>query len=90
MYSSFTDRRRPPGLYMSVRRRHTRTVYNNYGSAYVYSQVTDFVRGYDDARKSARVLYDGDAVDFLKTFVHHARSTDVRESYTRAHTKDID
>lgn len=42
--------------------------------------MTDFVSGYDDARKSASVLYDGHAVDFLETFVHHASSAHIRKS----------
>lgn len=53
--------------------------------------MTDFVRGHDDAGKSARVFDDGHAVDFLEPFVHHARSAHVREScvHVRARLKRV-
>lgn len=44
--------------------------------------MADFVRGHDDARKSAGVLDDGHAVDFLEAFVHDARAAHVREPCT--------
>lgn len=47
---------------------------------YKYLQMTDFMGGHDNARKSASVFNNGDAVDFFKTLVYHTRASHVRES----------
>ena len=45
-----------------------------------HSQVSELVRGDDDAREPAGVLDDGDAVDLLEALVDDARAAHVREA----------
>lgn len=43
--------------------------------------MADFVRSYDDTRKSTSIFHNGNAVDFLQTLVNNASSSDVGKSY---------
>lgn len=43
----------------------------------LYLQMANLVRGHDNARKAATVLYDGHRVDLFKSLINHTSSADV-------------